>query len=82
MTDDPCHNDLGRAWTCRDHIKRWSAECENASARLELARIEERLWLVLSQHEPVGSLGIDREKLRIVLDYIRTGKIADGYTKP
>lgn len=66
--------DLLTAFRERDAITRWKAECENASARLELARIRERLALILSQSEPVDSLGLDREALRAVIDYIRTGR--------
>lgn len=67
--------DLSDAWREREHVRRWSAERENASARLELHRMRERLALVLSQHEPVASLELDREQLRKVIDYIRTGRI-------
>lgn len=52
-------------------VKRWRAENENASARLELARMKEAIALLLAQHEPVASLGIRRDALRVLLDYVR-----------
>lgn len=68
-------NDLAMAFKERDNVTRWMAEGENATTRLEMAQLKERLWLILSQHEPVASLGLDRDKLRIVLDFIRTGRV-------
>ena len=59
----------------RGNRARWSAERENASARLTLADLRERMAEVLSQHEPVAGLGIDRDKLRVIIDYIRSGRI-------
>jgi hypothetical protein len=69
---DPVH-DLSKAHKQRDELTRWIAERENATARCELARMKERLWLVLSQHEPVNSLGLNREALRKVLEHILNG---------
>lgn len=68
-------SDLTNAFAHRNEQRRWIAERENATARLELAQIRERLALVLSQHEPVASLGLDRDALRKVIDYVRTGRI-------
>lgn len=55
---------------------RWKAEVENATARLELARIRERCAYLISQHEPVNSLGLDRERLRLALRYLEHGNLA------
>ena len=74
MSSKPEH-DLSTAFKHRDDQARWKAERENATARLELAQIRERLALVLSQHEPVANLLLDRDDLRLVIDYIRTGVI-------
>lgn len=58
-------------WPSNDEaVKRWSAERENASARLELAKARQCCYLLLSQHNPLHSLRIDREQLRILLDFI------------
>jgi hypothetical protein len=67
------NNDLGNLFTSHDHVKRWTAERENASARLQLARQAEAINILLSQHEPIHSLGIDREALRVALDFIIHG---------
>lgn len=73
MSSSPEH-DLATMFKHQEEQRRWRAEAENASARLELAQIKERLAEVLSQHEPVASLAIRREDLRKVVDYIRTGR--------
>ena len=61
--------DLTKIYQSRIECARWAAERENATARLSLARAREARAILLSQHEPVNSLGIDREKLRLLLDY-------------
>lgn len=53
-----------------DDVSRWKAERENADARLELARIKHCRQLLISQHEPVHSLGIDRVKLEVLLSFL------------
>ena len=63
--------DLGQLFAAHDHVARWTAERENASARLELARIGEASAFLLSQHEPVADLNIDRDELRVLLSFIR-----------
>lgn len=66
-------NDLGRLLHARDITARWRAESENASARLELSQYRERMAYLLSQHEPVASLGLDRERLRLALAFVLHG---------
>lgn len=62
-------NDLGNLFIAQHEVRRWRAERENADARLELARAKEARANLLSAHEPVASLGIDREVLRALLSY-------------
>ena len=69
-------SDLAHLFHAQDRTKRWRAEWENASARMELAQHEERIAHLLSQHEPVASLGLDRERLGLALAYIQHGDIA------
>ena len=69
-------NDLLALFRAHDEVARWSAERENASARLELAHMRARMAYLLSQHEPVHSLGVDREKLRALLAYVKHGDLA------
>lgn len=51
------------------------AEVEGAQARLELAQRDERAAMLVSQHEPVESLGIDRKKLAAVLSFLKHGDL-------
>jgi hypothetical protein len=74
MSSNPT-NDLATAFRERDNVTRWSAERDNATARLELAQLRERMALVLSQCEPVDIIGVDRDGLRIIIDYIRSGQL-------
>lgn len=62
-----------RANSASDRIDRWRAERENASARLQLAERDRAAALLVSQHEPVHSLGIDRNALRVLLAYVSHG---------
>lgn len=66
---------LDKLFAAQGEVRRWKAETENATARLELARIRERSALLISQHDPVNSLGIDREKLRAVLAFLEHGDL-------
>lgn len=67
-------HDLATMFKHQDEQRRWIAERENAAARLEMAQIKERLAEMLSQHEPVEGMRINREDLRKIIDYIRTGR--------
>lgn len=64
-------NEFGMYHSNNDTVRRWMAEYENASARLELARTRECCALLLSQHDPVYSLGVDRARLKVLLDFVR-----------
>jgi hypothetical protein len=63
-------NEFGMYPSNTDEVRRWKAESENASARLELARTRECARLLVSQHDPVFSLGIDRAALKVLLDFL------------
>ena len=69
-------SDLAALFHAEEKTRRWTAEWENASARMELAQHNERMARLISQHEPVASLGLDRERLRHVLGYIKHGDLA------
>lgn len=64
-------NEFGMYPSNTDAARRWVAEGENASARLELARTRECCKLLTSQHDPVFSLGIDRDALRVLLSFVQ-----------
>lgn len=61
--------DLQALFSAQEEVRRWRAESENASARLQLATAKEARAALLSNHEPVASLGMDREALRILLSF-------------
>ena len=63
-------NEFGMYPSNNDTVRRWMAEYENASAQLELARTRECCALLLSQHDPVYSLGVDRARLKVLLDFV------------
>lgn len=51
------------------------AESEAASIRVEFRLLKERCAELMSQHEPLNGLGIDREKVRQVLQYVQCGRL-------
>lgn len=62
-------NDLSALFDAQERVRRWNAEGENAEARLTLARTDVARAYLLSQREPVASLGIDRDVLRALLAF-------------
>ena len=53
-----------------EEVRRWEAERENANARLALARTKECCRLLVSQYDPVHILGIDRDALEVLLNFV------------
>jgi len=68
-------SDLNNLFYSELEVKRWQAERENATARLELAHIQRNIHYLLSQHEPVASLTITREVLGKILAYVLNGRL-------
>lgn len=66
-------NDFDRLMLNEEAVRRWRAEHENAGARLEIANARRNCAFLLSQHNPVAKLRIDREKLRAVLAFVWHG---------
>jgi hypothetical protein len=64
-------NEFGMYPSNNDTVRRWMAEKENAEARLQLAKTRECCNLLVSQYDPVCSLGIDRKALKVLLDFIQ-----------
>lgn len=54
-----------------EEVRRWQAERENASAKVRLAMTKNCCKLLISQKDPVNMLGIDREKLKVLLDFVQ-----------
>jgi hypothetical protein len=69
-------SDFNRLMIDEEAVRRWRAENENSSARLEIASARRNCALLLSQHDPVAKLDIDREKLRAVLAFVWHGDVA------
>lgn len=57
-------SDLSILFYREEEVRRWKAENENTGARLQIANMRKRMAELISQYEPVNSLGVDREKLR------------------
>lgn len=66
-------SDLSVLFMEDERVAKWKAEREAATANLQIARMNQACARLISQHEPVTSLGIDRERLRLVLNYVRHG---------
>lgn len=62
---------LQQLFIAQAHVARWRAEHENASARLELAEAAECMAYLVSQHEPLHSLGIDRNVMTVLLSFVQ-----------
>lgn len=67
-------SDLDTLFFREEEVRRWKAESENASARLQIANIRKRMAFLISQYEPIDSLNIDREVLRNIFDFIILGQ--------
>lgn len=59
----------------KDITAKHRAEREAATARLELALVHERCAEVMSQHEPLNTLGLDRDAVRRLLSFINSGHL-------
>ena len=64
-------NEFGMYPSNTDTVKRWMAERENATARVDLEKTRECCRLLVSQYDPVFSLGIDRGALKVLLDFVQ-----------
>lgn len=66
-------SDLELLFKAEDKVTRWIAERNYASAQLDLATMRRNMRCLISQHEPLNSIDIDRDKLRIIFSYIEHG---------
>lgn len=64
---------LRQLFAADDVVRRWTAEKENATARLEIARMNRAMAWLLSQHDPVAKLGINRAVLAALFSFVRHG---------
>ena len=70
MTDG---TEFGRFMAAQEKTRTARAEFNSAQLKLDLAGIRERCAEVISQHQPVASLGLDRIALEKLLDYVVFG---------
>ena len=68
-------SDLELLFKAEAKVDRWRAERNYASSQLDLAMIRRNMRQLISQHEPLNSTGIDRDKLRVVFSYIEHGSV-------
>ena len=66
-------NTLNSYLFAQETTRRRRAESEAAAAHLELARRDELAAMLVSQEEPVHTLGIDRNALQAVLAFLVHG---------
>lgn len=60
MSEHNSPHDLASFFSAHDKVAHRRAECEAASAKLELERIRERWWELRCQSDPIASmLGLD-----------------------
>ena len=69
-------SDFQNYMTAQVEVQRRIADRDAADAKLQLARQSCNAMMLLSQHEPLRGLGLDREKLRHVLSFIKHGDLA------
>jgi hypothetical protein len=68
-------SDFAKLMIDEEAVRRWTAEHDSAGAHLEIAQARRNCSFLISQHDPVAKLGIDREKLRAVLAYVWHGDL-------
>ena len=69
-------SDLELLFRAEEKVTRWIAERNYASSQLDLAMIRRNMRHLISQHGPLRSLDVDREKLRIIFSYLEHGNTA------
>jgi hypothetical protein len=68
-------SDLSLLFLEEARVAQWEAERSSATANLQIAKMNRRCAYLISQHDPVTMMGLDRERLRLVLSYVRHGDI-------
>jgi hypothetical protein len=71
----PGINDFNHYMHAQTKKRLAQANHESASLALELASLRERCAELMSQHEPLNGLGVDREAVRQVLHYMQCGRL-------
>jgi len=71
----PGVNDFSNYLHRQTETKLARANSEAASVTVELRLLRERCAELMSQHEPLNDLGVDREKVRQILHYVLCGRL-------
>lgn len=75
VLSDPGLVDFPRYIHAQTETKLARANSEAASVKVELRLMQERCAELMSQHEPLAGLGVDRELVRQVLHYVQCGRL-------
>ena len=75
VLSEPALRDFPAYMTAQTETKLARAEANAASTNVELRLMRERCAELMSQHEPVAGLGLDRELVRQVLHYVQCGRL-------
>lgn len=67
-------HEFGRYLAAQAGARTARAEYNSAGRGLELAQIRERCAEVISQHQPLAGLGLDRGKVEALLAYVVHGR--------
>lgn len=68
-------SDLELLFKAEARVDRWRAEYNYASSQLDLSTTRRNMKHLISQYEPLNSIDIDRDKLRVVFSYVEHGNI-------
>lgn len=72
---NPGSNDFANYMHRQTETKLARAESNAASVTVELRLMRERCAELMSQSEPLAGLGVDRELVRQVLQYVQCGRL-------
>lgn len=72
---NPGLNDFSHYQRAQTETKLARAESNAASVTVDLRLMRERCAELMSQHEPLAGLGVDRELVRQVLHYVQCGRL-------
>ena len=75
VLSEPALRDFPTYMAAQTKTKLARAEANAASINVELHLMRERCTELMSQHEPLGGLGLDRELVRQVLHYVQCGRL-------
>ena len=66
---------FGRYMSAQETTRKYRAERDAATARVDLAEMRERCAQLISQHEPLNTLGLDRDAVARPLRFVQSGRL-------